>query len=69
MLREVCNDCYKEMLKSQGGCCAICREKPEDESTELIVDHSPETGKVRGLLCDGCHRKIAILEYLQRSGS
>ena len=35
-----------ELIRSQGGVCAICREKPAAH-----VDHNHHTGKVRGILC------------------
>lgn len=45
---------WNEILNKQAGACGICKEipnKPED----LKVDHDHETGKVRGLLCNGCN--------------
>jgi hypothetical protein len=39
-----------EMLKDQGGSCAICRAAPAAH-----VDHDHETGAVRALLCFNCN--------------
>jgi hypothetical protein len=38
------------MLAVQGGLCAICRAAPAAH-----VDHDPETGAVRALLCFNCN--------------
>lgn len=43
------------MLAEQGGGCALCGKKPEEQkrySKFLHVDHDHDTGRVRGLLCD-----------------
>jgi len=50
---------HAEMLTAQAGCCAVCR-RPAEESTGkvLAVDHSHETGEVRGLLCSHCNRGL-----------
>lgn len=53
---------YYERLKEQNFVCAICDE-PEtslfwnnpDKVKKLAVDHSHETGKIRGLLCWRCN--------------
>ena len=43
-------DEFDELVKQQGGICAICgRDDPEH------VDHSHETGEVRGILCFNCN--------------
>ena len=51
---------YDELLKRQGGKCAICRARPK--SKRLAVDHDHATGEVRGLLCAdserGCNHAI-----------
>ena len=46
---------FEAMRAAQGGCCAICNEA---FSRTPKVDHCHATGKVRGLLCNGCN--IAI---------
>jgi len=45
---------YNEMLASQGGVCAICKQ-PCETGKSLAVDHCHKTGKVRGLLCQHCN--------------
>lgn len=53
---------YNNMLKQQGGVCAICRKKEKDKRNDkiknLAVDHNHKTGKVRGLLCAECNKSI-----------
>lgn len=63
---------YHEMLDAQGGGCAICKGpgKSWRKSEFLVprlfdVDHDHVTGKVRGLLCNSCNRRlVATLEQL-----
>ena len=46
---------YERMLDAQGGGCAICGKRPDEQmryDRYLHVDHDHETGEVRGLLCD-----------------
>lgn len=46
---------YEDMLRVQGGKCAIClTEKPGGQGG-FNVDHCHTTGKVRGLLCTTCN--------------
>ena len=45
---------YQRLLQRQDGACAICRE-PCRTGARLSVDHSHETGEVRGLLCRNCN--------------
>lgn len=55
-------DEYNNLLKKQGGLCAICK-RPEQACVEgrskyLAIDHCHTTGRNRGLLCSRCN--IAI---------
>jgi len=38
--------------------CAICRRRPR----RLVVDHSHDTGKIRGLLCVPCNANLGWFE-------
>ena len=54
---------YDQILEVQRGVCAIChRTGSSKRRTRLVVDHDHETGKVRGLLCDGCNRALGLLK-------
>ena len=72
------SDRYKEILESQDGCCAICGGVNKD-SKPLYVDHSHNTGEIRGLLCmqcnasigqagDNTYRLMKMVEYLLERG-
>ena len=69
---------YKQMLREQGGKCAICRryERKIDPRTKkammLAVDHPhDDSGTVRGLLCSECNRAIGLFrdnpDWLRRA--
>lgn len=47
---------YDDMLRAQGGVCAICKKPPK--GNRLHVDHCHETGRIRGLLCVSCNSKL-----------
>jgi len=47
---------YRKMLDAQGGTCAICKSPDPGWKHEWFhIDHCHKTGKVRGLLCNGCN--------------
>lgn len=56
---------YADMLASQGGRCAICgsaaRDKRNSTRLRLCIDHCHKTGKIRGLLCNGCNTGLGHL--------
>lgn len=47
---------YDQILASQDGRCAICKNKPKKK--RLHVDHDHKTGQVRGLLCLWCNHRL-----------
>lgn len=50
---------YQQMLEEQGNCCAICEK---ENGRAMVIDHCHITGKIRGLLCDGCNLSLGHLE-------
>lgn len=63
---------YNRMFQIQGGHCSICKKHQSDLPKALVVDHNHETGKVRGLLCDFCNRRVLSIlenfpEYLENA--
>lgn len=63
-------DEYDLLLGAQNGKCAICDEPPKEVrrgrhatlSEALDVDHDPNGGTIRGLLCQSCNRGLAELQ-------
>lgn len=51
---------FEQLLKAQENRCAICRT-PADQIKRKCIDHCHRTGKVRGILCQGCNVAIAHL--------
>jgi hypothetical protein len=49
---------YDALLAKQGGRCALCGSG----FFSLCLDHDHVTGKVRGLLCRVCNRRLGDLE-------
>lgn len=49
---------YEEMLRNQSGVCAICGGNGGER--EMAVDHSHDTGKIRGLLCSKCNVMLGM---------
>lgn len=54
-------EAYEQMLKDQGGQCAICGEVESGRFSRLAIDHNHATGEVRGLLCGRCNKAIGLL--------
>ena len=48
---------YEELLKAQGGTCALCPTRPSSRR-KLDLDHDHRRMVVRGLLCHVCNRKL-----------
>ena len=67
---------YKALYDAQRGKCAICNKSEDATSSSgvkpLAIDHSHQTGKVRGLLCTRCNTAIGLFEedksFLKRAG-
>jgi hypothetical protein len=68
---------YGRCVRDQDGKCAICEcdDPGTRRATECWpLDHDPNTGKLRGLLCHRCNTKLAwfeeneeaIIHYLRR---
>jgi hypothetical protein len=49
---------WAQLVVSQGGCCALCRERTK----RLCVDHDHATKVVRGALCYSCNSRLGKLE-------
>lgn len=50
---------YAALLAGQGGGCAICDYKPnQDEDEVLCVDHCHDSKRVRGILCKKCNMAL-----------
>lgn len=65
-------DDYAQMLKRQGGKCALCAtDTPSGRWGRFVVDHCHTTGRVRGLLCNSCNVALGRLgdspESIQRA--
>lgn len=53
---------YNDMLVEQNYKCRICLRHVDAINHTLAVDHSHETGAVRGLLCQDCNGKLGWYE-------
>lgn len=50
---------YAEMAARQLGACAACLQRPS--AGPLSVDHCHRTGRIRGLLCQGCNTALGAI--------
>lgn len=53
---------YDELVAAQEGRCAICQDTCARYSSRLPIDHSHDTGQLRGLLCDRCNKILGLLK-------
>ncbi len=58
---------YKNLVISQNGLCAICKQHENTCSTKLCVDHDHKTGKIRGLLCRDCNSGLGHFHEIKES--
>lgn len=58
---------YNIMLENQNSSCAMCGKHQSEIDRRLDVDHCHITGKVRGLLCGECNRRLGIYEMIKDS--
>jgi len=56
--------CFDNLLKKQGGACAICGKISgwKANGGNLVVDHCHKSKNVRGLLCPSCNRGLGQFE-------
>lgn len=55
-------DEFEEIARQQDYKCLICGEEPDGN---LHVDHDHQTGKIRGLLCGPCNRRLGFVEDVE----
>lgn len=56
---------HEQMISDQKNVCAICGGNPPD-GKPLVIDHCPNKGTVRGLLCYTCNRDMSILDKAEK---
>lgn len=54
------SDELESILTRVFGTCEICGGEPDKH--RLCIDHDHATGKIRGLLCQGCNKALAGLK-------
>jgi len=53
---------YWLLHKQQGGVCAICDRPNLTKRGMLHVDHDHKSGRIRGLLCNGCNLALGHVQ-------
>lgn len=53
---------YNELFEKQKGCCFACKTNHTDLKRGLLIDHCHTTGRIRGLLCDGCNKALGCIK-------
>lgn len=53
-------DQYEQLIKAQGGGCAICGRTKEPDGRKLSIDHDHATGLTRGVLCYACNKALGL---------
>lgn len=51
---------YNQLLKKQGGVCAVCKEPESFRKQRLSTDHCHKSHRFRGLLCNACNRGLGL---------
>ncbi|SRR5258708_4454250 len=51
---------YNRLFTEQNGLCRGCYRHQSQFKKAFAVDHDHKSGKVRGLLCDGCNLLLGI---------
>lgn len=54
---------YNQMFDKQKGRCAVCGKHESELGKRLDIDHNHNTGKIRGLVCTACNRRIGRYEH------
>ena len=57
---------YNKLFVKQNGCCNICDKHQSEISRRLSVEHCHKTGRVRGLTCHHCNRKLTWYEQYEK---
>jgi hypothetical protein len=49
---------YDQLLAEQDHRCALCKKHEDEFKINLAVDHDHISGRIRGLLCGYCNRRV-----------
>lgn len=58
---------YDALMAKQGERCPICARSLVDGRVKPVVDHCHDSGRVRGLLCNGCNMHLGWFEARQKA--